>query len=244
MYKVTELIPMARLVHYDKALLWHKQAGEFRAWTNEGEMLPKTPENYEGFVPFPFYSKPPTLPVAAPKYQLGARSLKELIGVNPKLVRLVKRAIEITDQDFTVYDGIRSVEEQRALVAKGASKTMDSKHLTGNAVDLVPYVNGKLRWEWPLIFPIAEAMRRACLEQSVPLRWGGCWQNIHNASNDVTMEGRYEMYINSGGTFPDGVHFELYENGTSHAPDIFRDRRVPRRVTHGTPFLGTLENLG
>lgn len=94
-------------------------------------------------------------------YALGAASRRELVGVHPDLVRVVERAIEITRCDFTVHDGIRTVEEQKRHVANGFSKTMKSKHLEGRAVDLVPWIDGKPRWWWPQIYQIAAAYR-AC----------------------------------------------------------------------------------
>ena len=84
-------------------------------------------------------------------FMLGAASLKELNGVRPLLVGTIKRAITISKVDFTVHDGIRTVDEQRRYVAQGVSKTMKSKHLEGRAVDLVPWIDGKPRWWWPQI---------------------------------------------------------------------------------------------
>ncbi len=108
-------------------------------------------------------------------YSLGKRSRAELTGVDPDLVRTVERAIEITSVDFTVHDGIRTVAEQKRYVAEGVSWTMRSKHLEGRAVDLVPWINGKPRWEWPPIYRIAAAMHQASAELGVTLRWGGVW---------------------------------------------------------------------
>lgn len=82
-------------------------------------------------------------------YQLGDHSRKELIGVHPILVGMVEEAIKITKQDFIVFDGLRTMQEQRKNVAKGVSKTMNSYHLYGLAVDLVPFVNGQPKWEHP-----------------------------------------------------------------------------------------------
>ena len=73
-------------------------------------------------------------------YKLGTRSLQSLSGVHPDLVAVVKRAIQITPQDFTVIEGVRNIERQKQLVAKGASKTMNSRHITGHAVDMVPWL--------------------------------------------------------------------------------------------------------
>ena len=119
-------------------------------------------------------------------FRLSARSLKRLVGVHPDLVRVVKHAIGITSVDFAVLEGVRSAERQQELVLAGASQTMNSRHLTGHAVDLGAYVAGEIRWDWPLYHKIAAAMVGAARSLDVPLVWGGTWQ-----------------------TFPDGPHFEL-----------------------------------
>lgn len=108
-------------------------------------------------------------------FKLGERSLQELEGVHPDLVAVVKRAIELSVQDFAVHDGIRTLDEQRRMVETGASQTLDSRHITGHAVDLVPYVNGQLRWEWEPIYRVADAVRVAAKELDTAIRWGGVW---------------------------------------------------------------------
>ncbi|MBR9766751.1 MAG: M15 family metallopeptidase [Rhodobacteraceae bacterium] len=149
-------------------------------------------------------------------YHLGKGSLAELEGVKPELVSVVKRSIELTTQDFTVHDGLRTVEEQRRYVASGASTTMNSKHITGDAVDLVPYINGKLRWEWPPIYKIAAAVAEAARELQVELRWGGVWDRKLSSIDPLplAMEEAVETYVarrRSAGrrAFIDGPHFEL-----------------------------------
>lgn len=119
-------------------------------------------------------------------FVLGKRSLQRLQGVNPDLVRVVKRAIEITPVDFTVIEGIRTLERQKQLVAAGASKTMRSRHLTGHAVDLAPIVGGEVRWDWPLFHVLAPAVKQAAAECGVAIEWGGDWT-----------------------TFKDGPHWQL-----------------------------------
>jgi len=146
-------------------------------------------------------------------YKLGNRSLKELDGVHEDLIKVVKRAIEITAQDFSVHDGIRTLEEQKKLVERGASKTLQSRHITGHAVDLVPYINGKLRWEWEPIYIIADAVKTAALEFDIPIRWGGCW-DVSFTDSDETPEDLVSDYITrrrSEGkrAFVDGPHYEL-----------------------------------
>ncbi|MBU3970627.1 MAG: M15 family metallopeptidase [Alphaproteobacteria bacterium] len=154
-------------------------------------------------------------------YALGAKSLAELQGVDPRLVMVVKRAIEISPQDFSVHDGLRTEAEQTALVRKGASQTMNSMHRKqadgyGHAVDLVPYINGKLRWEWPAIFPIAAAVKFAAAELNVQVRWGGCWDLMSQikGSTSADMEKAVQAYGDAKRragkrSFPDGPHFEI-----------------------------------
>jgi len=116
-------------------------------------------------------------------YKLSRRSLSNLQGVHPDLVSVVERAIEITEQDFSVIEGVRSMKRQRMLVDTGKSTTMNSRHLTGHAVDLVPY---PVSWDWDYFYPIADAMKAAARELDIDLEWGGDWRS-----------------------FPDGPHFQL-----------------------------------
>jgi peptidoglycan LD-endopeptidase CwlK len=148
-----------------------------------------------------------------PTYILGTRSLANLTGVHLDLVAIVKRAIEITSIDFAVVQGIRTVEQQREYVRTGASQTMDSRHLTGHAVDLVPFIGNTVRWELTLMYPIATAIRFAALEMKVPVRWGGCWSPYLTASEETPEDlvGDYVARKRAAGqrSFVDGGHFEL-----------------------------------
>lgn len=119
-------------------------------------------------------------------YTLSPRSYKRLEGVHPDLVRVVERAIAITEVDFVVLEGLRTKERQAQLLIAGASRTMNSRHITGHAVDLGAWVGKEVRWDWPLYAKIATAMKKAATEQNVPIVWGGDWR-----------------------TFKDGPHFEL-----------------------------------
>ena len=152
-------------------------------------------------------------------YQLGSASRQRLIGVDPRLVRIVERAIKISAQDFSVHEGVRSVATQREYVRRGSSQTMDSRHLKqpdglGKAVDLVPWAGGMLRWEWPLIWPIADAMRQAAIEAGVPIRWGGCWGLINGMQSVGAMKRAQDEYVATRkaqrkSSFLDGPHFEI-----------------------------------
>jgi peptidoglycan L-alanyl-D-glutamate endopeptidase CwlK len=118
-------------------------------------------------------------------YSLGQKSLSRLNGVHPDLVKVVKRAIEITEIDFTVLEGVRTMARQRELVASGASKTLKGRHIPDNnkngfgcAVDLGAFVGGKIEWSWPLYAKLNDAMQKAAKELGIPIEWGGHWTSL------------------------------------------------------------------
>lgn len=119
-------------------------------------------------------------------YNLSKKSRDRLAGVHQDLVKVVERAIEITEIDFAVLEGVRSKTRQEQLVKAGASQTMRSRHLTGHAVDLGAYVAGSVRWDWPLYHKLAVAVKQAAAELQIPIEWGGDWT-----------------------TFKDGPHWQL-----------------------------------
>lgn len=152
---------------------------------------------------------------AKPKFGLSAASLRELQGVDTRLVACVKLAITLTPVNFTVYDGIRTVKEQQSYVAKGTSKTMQSKHLDGLAVDLVPWINGKPVWDWNGCYKIAWAMDQAATQLGFAglITWGGAWdRTLADFGGDL---GSYEQEVglyrkrHAGSDFIDGPHFEI-----------------------------------
>ena len=111
-------------------------------------------------------------------FKLGNKSLKNLSGVHPDLVRVVKQAIILTPIDFAVTEGVRTLERQKMLVEEGASRTMNSQHLVGRAVDLAAFVDGKVSWDLPLYHKLAQAMKAAANYCMVEIRWGGDWENF------------------------------------------------------------------
>lgn len=122
----------------------------------------------------------------AAHFTFSARSKRNLEGVSPALVAVARRALKISPVDFIVIEGRRTIERQRQLVAAGASRTVNSRHLTGHALDVAALVQGEIRWDWPLYRLIADAFKQAAREQGVSLQWGGDWR-----------------------TFKDGPHFEV-----------------------------------
>jgi len=117
---------------------------------------------------------------------LGQRSRSRLVGVHPDLARVVHKAAALSSLDFTVLEGLRTKERQKQLMELGATKTMNSRHLTGHAVDLAPMVGGTVRWDWPLYHQLAVIVKDAAKAENVPIQWGGDWR-----------------------TFKDGPHWEL-----------------------------------
>jgi len=136
-------------------------------------------------------------------YKLGTRSLQNLSGVHPDLVSVVEKAIKITKVDFTVIEGVRNINRQRQLVKSGASQTMNSRHLTGHAVDIAPW---PISWDWEKFYPIIDSFILAAKELDCPVRWGGNWgvKDIRDWDGTaVELNGSYK------GKFADGPHLEI-----------------------------------
>lgn len=147
-------------------------------------------------------------------FKLSTRSLKNLEGVKPELIEVVKFAITVTRIDFGVTEGLRTVQRQRELVAAGASQTMNSKHITGNAVDVVAWIGPRISWELNLYDDIADAFRLGAIEVGVPLKWGAAWNVSDIREWDGTMQDAMDFYIDTRRSqkrrpFLDGPHFEL-----------------------------------
>jgi len=123
-------------------------------------------------------------------FRLSQRSRERLKGVHPDLVAVVEAAILLTPVDFMVTEGLRTPARQAELVRAGASRTLNSRHLTGHAVDVAAWVDGGVRWDWPLYPRIAEAFKAAAKGRDVALIWGGDWPRLR-----------------------DGPHFELDRRG-------------------------------
>lgn len=144
-------------------------------------------------------------------YRLSRRSLRNLQGVHPDLVKVVHEAILRTPVDFVVIEGLRTVARQRELVASGASQTMDSRHITGHAVDLAAWV-GEIRWDMGLYYQIAATVQKAAKTLAVPIRWGGCWLRLDTTDKTpAQLVAEYVASRRAAGrkAFVDMPHFEL-----------------------------------
>ena len=119
-------------------------------------------------------------------FAFPTKSIERLKTVHPDLSKVAYRALEHTKIGFIITDGLRTKEKQLELVKSGASKTLNSRHLTGHAIDVAAIMNEKISWDWAYYELIAKAMNRASMELGIPIIWGGIWKD-----------------------FKDGVHFEL-----------------------------------
>lgn len=152
-------------------------------------------------------------------FKLSTRSKDRLEGVHPDLVATVERAIQLTKVDFGVTCGLRTLQEQKDLVAKGASQTMNSKHLRqgdgySHAVDVVAYIGPRISWEVALYDDICDAMAIAAREVGCPIKWGAAWTEGDIRSYAGTAEDAMNAYIDkrraaSRRPFLDSPHFEV-----------------------------------
>lgn len=148
-------------------------------------------------------------------FKWSKASFKELEGVKYELADVATRALLCyTTIDFCCFDGIRTRKEQQQYVANGKSKTMQSKHLDGLAVDLVPIVNGTPKWDWTLIYQVAFAMDQAATELGFAnhIRWGGAWDrtlaDFGGSKEAYQKECQDYSARHPGSDFLDGPHFE------------------------------------
>lgn len=155
---------------------------------------------------------------AAP-YRFGKRSLEELEGVHPVLVAVAHDALSVSAVDFGIFDGIRTIAEQREYVRTGVSQTLNSRHLKqedgyGHAVDPVPWINGKYRWERVPCLAVARAFKWAAEKRGVArkIKWGGCWEFL---SEFTDVEDAVDSYVarrmaQGKKFFVDLPHFEIH----------------------------------
>ena len=147
-------------------------------------------------------------------FKLSSRSESRMEGLDPKLIKVVKKAIELTRVDFGVIEGMRTLETQKKYVEAGKSQTLKSKHLEGRAVDLVAYVGSSISWELNLYDDVADSIKKAALEYDVAVKWGAAWSVGDIREFDGSMAEAMNEYIDlrrSQGRRPfiDAPHFEL-----------------------------------
>lgn len=124
-------------------------------------------------------------------FKFSQRSENNLKGVNPDLVKIVRRALQLSPVDFGITEGLRTVERQRQLVAAGKSQTMNSRHISGHAVDVFAYPTSTGSWEWKYYEQIATAFKQAAKELDIPVEWGGDWKTLKDGPHFQLPHAKY-----------------------------------------------------
>lgn len=113
------------------------------------------------------------------------RSRNAMTGVNPELIAIMEEVRRRSGVPFEVTEGLRDEARQRELLAEGKSQTMDSKHLTGNAVDIfIPTPGGGADWDFESYRPLGEMFKTVAQERGTPQAvWGGDWKTLRDGVN-------------------------------------------------------------
>ena len=123
--------------------------------------------------------------------KLDARSERNLVGVHPDLVRVVRLASKLSPVKFIVTEGLRTKERQAELVRAGASRTYRSRHITGHAVDVAAKIGNEVRWDWPLYRTLSVHFKEAARRLDVPIEWGGDWISFKDGPHYQLTHRRY-----------------------------------------------------
>ena len=143
-------------------------------------------------------------------FRFGSRSRETMVGVHPDLILVAGRALSKSEVDISVMEGLRDIQQQRINVQKGVSKTLDSYHITGDALDLGAYVDNAISWDMRYYFDIAYAMRDAAIELGIRIKWGGGWFVLNDSHDLVASLEAYEQRKKDQKKKPfiDGPHFQ------------------------------------
>lgn len=124
-------------------------------------------------------------------FKLSKRSYERMKDVHPDLINVVELALKYSTIDFGISEGLRSLETQKEYVKRGVSTTMNSRHLTGHAIDVYAYIGGSARWEWPLYQEINRAFEKAAHELKIDITWGGDWNSFRDGPHYELSWGSY-----------------------------------------------------
>lgn len=146
-----------------------------------------------------------------PQYRFSQRSIDRLNGVHPELILVASRALQYSPVDFAITEGVRDLATQELYVAQGKSRTLNSRHLTGDAIDVAAYVDGRITWEWGYYEQIAQAFKRAADELGIAIEWGAAWGRKlgdYASAADAMEAYRAERAEVDRKPFMDGPHFQ------------------------------------
>lgn len=111
-------------------------------------------------------------------YKFSERSLRNLKGVDERLVKLMEEVLSISPYDFGITEGLRSIEKQEEYVRTGKSQTMNSYHLKGKAVDIVVYKDREVTWKLDYYKEIADLVKKIAEHDGLKITWGGDWKTL------------------------------------------------------------------
>ena len=121
----------------------------------------------------------------------GKSSRSKLAGVHQDLIIVMTLALDRSDIDFGITEGLRTKARQKKLVESGASWTMNSRHLTGHAVDFACYDGGEVSWAWPLYNRVGATVKSVAKEYGIPVVWGGDWSKKRRDGPHVELDRRH-----------------------------------------------------
>lgn len=111
-------------------------------------------------------------------YSFSQRSLERLKGVHPDLVKVMSEAIKDSPYDFGITEGRRAPERQQQLYKEGKSRTLNSRHLTGHAVDIAVFIGKDVSWDFRYYDAVAEHIKKVADSMNIPIVWGGEWRGL------------------------------------------------------------------
>ena len=108
-------------------------------------------------------------------YAFGAKSAERLAEVHPDLQKVFNEAIKDSPMDFSITQGLRTKEQQKALFDAGKSQTMNSRHFTGHAVDIAVFRDGEVTWDSKYYIPVIDHIKKIAKSMDIPIVSGGDW---------------------------------------------------------------------
>lgn len=124
-------------------------------------------------------------------YKFSTRSVKRLKGVHNDLVRVLILALQESTIDFGIAEGKRTLAKQKQYVREGKSQTLNSRHLTGHAVDIYAWADGASSWTKKDLRKVWNAIQAAAKLLGVEVKWGGNWRNFQDAPHFELSRAKY-----------------------------------------------------
>ena len=124
-------------------------------------------------------------------FKFSRRSLNNLVGVHPDLVKVMTATLDVSPVDFGIIEGVRSAAKQHADFLAGASDLdeppqpgkLRGRHLTGHAIDFAVWKDGTFTWDDTLIREVADAAKTCAKHLNVAIVWGGDWVHRHDGGH-------------------------------------------------------------